>query len=102
MLFVIAIKKRMVLIIPCVLFIDYVIDFLYGKWETVVKEDIYEKIKEYTKWSVSDLKKEYDVLTQMESQTEFALKDINEKYPKVVKEESIDKVIEGLRRRKGR
>ena len=82
--------------------VEHAIDFLYGKWENVVKEDIYEKIKEYTKWSVSDLKKEYDVLTQMESQTKQELIDVNEKYQGVVKEESIDKVIEGLRRRKAR
>ena len=38
----------------------------------------------------------------MESQTEHELKDIKDKYPEVVKEESIDKVIEELRRRRGR
>ena len=35
-------------------------------------------------------------------QDDVVLIDINEKYQGVVKEESIDKVIEGLRRRKGR
>lgn len=82
--------------------IDHAIDFLYGKREKVIKEEVYDRVKEYAKWSVSDLEKEYEVLTQIESQTEFELKDIKDKYPEVVKEESIDKVIEGLRRRKGR
>jgi len=81
--------------------IDHAIEFLYGRQEDVIKEDIYNKVKEYMKWSVPKLKKEYDVLTQMESQTEQELIDVNEKYQGVVKEESIDKVIEGLRRRKG-
>lgn len=36
------------------------------------------------------------------SQTKQELIDVNEKYQGVVKEESIDKVIEGLRRRKAR
>ena len=65
-------------------------------------EKLYNKVKEYAKWLVPELEKEYDVLTQMERQTEHELKDIKDKYPEVVKEESIDKVIEGLRRRKGR
>lgn len=81
--------------------IDYAIEFLYGKQETVIKEEVYAKVKEYVKWSVPELEKEYDVLTQMESQTEHELKDIKDKYPEVVKEESIENVIEGLRRRKG-
>ena len=82
--------------------IDYAINFLYGKREDVIKEDVYDKVKEYAKWSVAELEKEYHVLTQMEKQTKQELIDINEKYQGVVKEESIDKVIEGLRRRKGR
>lgn len=82
--------------------IDRAIDFLYGKRENVIKEDVYDKVKEYVKWSVTELEKEYDVLTQMEKQTKQELIDINEKYQGVVKEESIDTVIEGLRRRKGR
>ena len=82
--------------------IDHAIDFLYGKRENVIKEEVYNKVKEYAKWSVPELEKEYDVLTQMESQTEHELKDIKDKYPEVVKEESIDKVIEELRRRRGR
>ena len=82
--------------------IDYAIDFLYGKRESIIKEEVYGKVKEYAKRSIAELKKEYDVLTQMEKQTKHELIDINEKYQGVVKEESIDKVIEGLRRRKGR
>lgn len=82
--------------------IDYAINFLYGKREDVIKEDVYDKVKEYAKWSVAELEKEYDVLTQMEKQTKQELIDINEKYQGAVKEESIDAVIEGLRRRKGR
>lgn len=82
--------------------IDYAINFLYGKREDVIKEDVYDKVKEFAKWSVAELEKEYHVLTQMENQTKQELIDINEKYQGVVKEESIDKVIEGLRRRKGR
>ena len=82
--------------------IDYAINFLYGKQEDVIKEDVYDKVKEYAKWSVPELEKEYDVLTQMEKQTKHELIDINEKYQGVVKEESIDTVIAGLRRRKGR
>lgn len=82
--------------------IDYAINFLYGKREDVIKEDVYDKVKEFAKWSVAELEKEYHVLTQMEKQTKQELIDINEKYQGVVKEESIDKVIEGLRRRKGR
>ncbi len=82
--------------------IDAAIDFLYGKREDIIREDIYDKVKEYVKWSVSELKEEYLSLTQMESQTKHELTDINEKYPGVVNEESIDKVIENLRRRKGR
>ena len=82
--------------------IDHAIDFLYGKREDIIKEEVYDKVKEYTKRSVAELEKEYDVLTQMESQTKQELIDVNEKYQGVVKEESIDKVIEGLRRRKGR
>ena len=82
--------------------IDHAIDFLYGKRENVVKEDVYNKVTKYTEWSATELKKEYDILTQMESQTEHELKDIKDKYPEVVKEESIDKIIEGLRKRKER
>ena len=82
--------------------INHAIDFLYGKRENVIKEEVYNKVKEYAKWSVAELEKEYHVLTQMEKQTKQELIDINEKYQGVVKEESIDKVIEGLRRRKGR
>ena len=82
--------------------IDHAIDFLYGKRENVIKEEVYDKVKEYAKGSVPELEKEYDVLTQMESQTEHELKDIKDKYSEVVKEESIDKVIEELRRRRGR
>ena len=82
--------------------INYAIDFLYGKRENVIKEEVYNKVKEYAKWSVPELEKEYDVLTQMEKQTKQELIDVNEKYQGVVKEESIDKVIAGLRRRKGR
>ena len=81
--------------------IDHAIDFLYEKRENVIKEDVYNKVKEYTRWSVQELEKEYDVLTQKEEQTKQELIDVNEKYQGVVKEESIDKVIEGLRRRKG-
>ena len=80
--------------------INYAIEFLYGKRENVIKEEVYNKVKEYAKWSVAELEKEYDVLTQMEKQTKQELIDINEKYQGVVKEESIDTVIEGLRRRK--
>ena len=82
--------------------IDHAIDFLYGKRENVIKEDVYNKVTKYTEWSATELKKEYDILTQMESQTEHELKDIKDKYPEVVKEESIDKIIEGLRKRKER
>ncbi len=82
--------------------INHAIEFLYGKRENVIKEDVYDKVKEYSKWSVAELEKEYEVLTQMEKQTEQDLIDINEKYQGVVEEESIDTVIEGLRRRKGR
>ena len=82
--------------------INNAINFLYGKWENVIKEEVYDKVKEYAKWSVVELKKEYDVLTQMEKQTKHELIDINEKYQGVVKEESIDTVIAGLRRRKER
>ena len=82
--------------------IDHAIEFLYGKRENVIKEEVYDKVKEYVKWSVPELEKEYDVLTQMESQTEHELKDIKGKYPELVKEESIDKIIEGLRKRKER
>ena len=77
--------------------IDHAIDFLYGKRENVVKEDVYNKVTKYTEWSATELKKEYDILTQMESQTEHELKDIKDKYPEVVKEESIDNIIEILR-----
>jgi len=80
--------------------IDYAIGFLYGKREDIIKDDIYAKVKEYIERSVHELKKEYDALTQMENQTRQELIAINEKYQGVVKEESIDKVIEGLRRRK--
>ena len=82
--------------------IDHAIDFLYGKREDIIKEEVYDKVKEYAKRSVAELEKEYDVLTQMEKQTKQELIDINEKYQGVVKEESIDTVIAGLRRRKGR
>lgn len=82
--------------------IDHAIEFLYGKRENVIKEEVYDKVKEYVKWSVPELEKEYDILTQMESQTEHELKDIKDKYPEVIKEESIDKIIEGLRKRKER
>lgn len=82
--------------------IDHAIDFLYGKRENVIKEDVYNKVTKYTEWSATELKKEYDILTQMESQTEHELKDIKGKYPELVKEESIDKIIEGLRKRKER
>lgn len=82
--------------------IDYAINFLYGKREDVIKEDVYDKVKEYAKCSVKELEKEYDVLTQMEKQTKQELIDINEKYQGVVKEESIDMVIAGLRRKKER
>ena len=81
--------------------IDHAIDFLYGKRENVIKEEVYDKVKEYAKWSVRELEKEYDVLTQMESQTKQELIDVNAKYQGVVKEESIDSVIAGLKRRKG-
>ena len=82
--------------------IDHAIEYLYGKRGNVIKEEVYDKVKEYAKWSVEELEKEYDVLTQMEKQTNQELIDINEKYHGVVKEESIDAVIAGLRRRKGR
>ena len=38
----------------------------------------------------------------MENQTKQELIDINEKYLGVVKEESIDKIVEGLKRRRER
>lgn len=38
----------------------------------------------------------------MENQTKQELIDVNEKYQGVVKEESIDKIIEGLKRRRER
>ena len=82
--------------------INYAINFLYGKHEEVIKEEVYDKVKEYAKWSVTELEEEYDKLTQMEKQTKQELIDINEKYQGVVKEESIDTVIAGLRRRKER
>lgn len=82
--------------------IDHAIYYLYGKRENVIKEDVYDKVKEYVKWSVTELEKEYDVLTRMEKQTKQELIDINEKYQGVVKEESIDTVIAGLRRKKGK
>lgn len=80
--------------------IDNAIELLYGKRENIIREDIYDKVKEYVKWSVSELGEEYIALTQMEHQTEHELIDINEKYQETVNEESIDKVIENLRRRK--
>ncbi|MBQ8197952.1 MAG: hypothetical protein IJZ76_00790 [Lachnospiraceae bacterium] len=82
--------------------INHAIEFLYGRRENVIKEDVYDKVKEYSKWSVAELEKEYEVLTQVEKQTKQDLININEKYQGVVEEESIDTVIEGLRRRKGR
>ncbi len=82
--------------------IDKAINFLYGKRENVIKEEVYNKVLEYTKWSVEELRKEYEILTQTENQTKQELIDVNEKYQGVVKEESIDKIIEGLKRRRGR
>ena len=66
--------------------IDHAIEFLYGKRENVIKEEVYDKVKEYVKWSVTELEKEYDVLTRMEKQTKQELIDINEKYQGAVKD----------------
>lgn len=82
--------------------IDAAIEYLYGKREGMIRADIYDKVQEYADWSVSRLNEEYNILTQMESQTNQTLVSINEKYPGTVTEDSIDKVIENLRRRKGR
>ena len=66
--------------------IDHAIEVLYGKRENVIKEEVYDKVKEYVKWSVTELEKEYDVLTRMEKQTKQELIDINEKYQGAVKD----------------
>lgn len=82
--------------------IDAAIEYLYGKPETIIKAEIYNRVKEYAQWSIPELTEEYVALMQMENQTKQDLVAVNEKYPGDVTEESIDKVIENLRRRKGR
>ena len=50
--------------------------------------------------TVFELTEEYSVLTQREEETKQELVFINEKYQGIVTEESIDSVIENLRRKR--
>lgn len=80
--------------------IDGAIRYLYGEPQMMIKEDVYDKVKEYVQWSVVELQEEYKILTQIENETRQKLIIVNEEYPDIVKEESIDKIIEGIRKKK--
>lgn len=80
--------------------IDTAIKYLYDNQEEIIKGEVYDKVKEYVKCSVSELREEYKILTQTERETREKLVFVNGAYPGVVTEESINNVIAGLRRRK--
>lgn len=81
--------------------IDAAIQYLYENPKEMIKNEVYDKIRSYAQQSVSELQAEYKVLTQKEEQTKQTLISVTEKYPGAVTEESIDKIIENLRKRKG-
>lgn len=81
--------------------IDAAIQYLYGEPKKIIKDEVYNKVRKYVQQSVSELQEEYRTLMQIENETKNVLISVNEKYPDAITEDSIDNIIENLRRRRG-
>lgn len=79
--------------------IEEAIKYLYDNTKSIVKEEVYDSVKEYVNLSVEELDNKYFELSQKENETKQQLVAIDQNYPGVVNEDSIENVIANLKKR---